>query len=205
MWRYAQNHAQTHRKAEYETTLAQLRLASETPILEHAFLREYVWVVHVSGFRASIISGKFPKLLRVHRIEDESGNYIPISKENLFSSKFHFDDVYQVWKNEAKAQAVQVVRRRIFEEGWEDFRDAHLIDRDPKKIGGLPFMGPALRCHMARNLGNLGVVKPDLHLNRLAKRYSFESAQKMCEQLSDQPAGITDLVLFFAAVDLGTT
>ena len=204
MYQAARDHVQTHRRQEYESALASFIAASQGPILEHPFMREYVWVVHVSGFRASIISKKFPALLQAHKVEDADGNYQPITQDTLFSSQDHFRGVWNVWANRQKGQAVQIVRRMIWDMGWDAFRDRHLTRR-PEDLKGLPFMGPALSCHMARNLGNLNVVKPDLHLNRLAKKYGFENAQRMCERLDSQPAGVTDLTLFYAAVDLATT
>lgn len=204
MWKYAREWVMQHRKDEYETALASFIAASQKPIEEHSFLKEYVWVVHVSGFKASIISGKFQRLLQAHKIEDEHGNYQPITQDTIFCSQDHFREVYSVWKNYHKAKAVQNIRRLIWDQGWPSFRDEFLADRNPEQIGKLPFMGQALRYHMARNLGNLDAVKPDLHLNRLAAKYGFASAQVMCERLSSDRPGITDLALFFCAIDCGT-
>jgi 3-methyladenine DNA glycosylase/8-oxoguanine DNA glycosylase len=61
-----------------------------------------------------------------------------------------------------------------------------------------PFIGPVTQYHLARNLG-FNVVKPDVHLVRLAKKFSFEDADALCSAISREVGlrkGLVDLVLW---------
>jgi hypothetical protein len=69
-------------------------------------------------------------------------------------------------------------------------------------IGTLPYMGPALRFQLAKNLGITSVCKPDVHLKRLAARYDMEP-QALCEKLADETGhtvAYVDTILWFAAI-----
>lgn len=207
MYRFASDHVADRRQRDVNMAFAPMLAAKGRPLTEHFFLREYLWCVYVSGFSAKTISRKYAQLLVAHGIEDHKGRY---------RKGFHtigdldnlghpvYQDVFAVFKNKSKAKAVQATRKMLRQQGWGPFRDRFLEGRDPAKIAGLPFMGPALSCQLARNLGNLSVAKPDVHLTRLAKRYGYPSVLEMCKDLSPDVPAYTDLVLWYACVDHGT-
>lgn len=203
MYAFAREHVFANRRKEYETSRDSILKASKVEVSEHWFFREYVWCVHVAGFSAARVSKFYQKLLVAHNIEDDGGAYIQPSQGNVIKGEA-MERVYAVWRNRAKAATVQKTRQLLVDVGWPTFKVKFVADRDPGKIGQLPFMGPALSRHLARNLGNVNVVKPDVHLNRLADKYGFESAEAMCKAVSDDPPGMTDLIIWYAAQDHGT-
>lgn len=203
MFSFCQRHIKQCRFKEFQEITDRLVKASHTPITEEFFLLEYVWCVYVSGFKASHISKKFSAIVKVHKIQDQDGNFQPTQLANCLPLD-NLQPIYEVFKNKAKAKAIQQVKHKIASMSWNSFCREFLNDRKPGTLQRLPMLGPALSCHLARNLGNLAVVKPDVHLTRLAKHYQYNSVLEMCQMLSPNPPGITDLILFLAAVDMGT-
>jgi hypothetical protein len=212
MWRYALDYVTSHRKKELEEIWSGITRAHDN-LNERFFMREYVWVVHVSGFSAKVVSKLHPRLLIAHQIEDERGRYLPIKR---ILEGDDLKPVFAVCKNRNKAKAIQKVRGLLLELGWDnfckkyvqmtDFGHGILVGPDSESLRQLPFMGPALSCHLSRNLGNTDAVKPDLHLIRLAKVYGFDSAFLLCTSLARGSLyrGYVDLVLWMASVDCGT-
>lgn len=201
MYAFARSHVFSKRRMEYERSRDSIVAASKAAITEHRFLREYVWCVHVAGFSAARVSKFYPRLVVAHGIEDASGGFIPTTHFNVIKD---MAQVFEVWRNKAKAKAVQSTRQMIADLGWDAFNQEFVAGAQPGRLGKLPFMGPALSRHLARNLGNMEAVKPDVHLNRLAAKYGYQSAEAMCQDVSTEPAGMTDLVLWYAARDHGT-
>lgn len=206
MYSFAKEHVENHREAEFNASWNQVLEASKTDVTEKRFMMEYVWCVHVAGFSAARVSRFYDKLLVAHNVLDEEGEYRAIAADNLIdmSDPEKAQRVWSVWKNKAKGRAVQSVRKMLMEQGWEAFHEEYLYGRKPGRIYRLPFMGPALACQLARNLGNTCVAKPDVHLTRLARQYGFADAGSLCLGVSSNPAGYTDLVLWYASVDHGT-
>jgi hypothetical protein len=220
MFSFARDYVMANRRDDYEKSLWSIRTAASTPLTEHRFMREYVWCVHVAGMKAVMISKIYDALLQAHGIENERGEYIPITSDNLFIDK---DKVYSIWNHKPKCEAVQKTRTCLFlvpacGNKFAKFCELYVHDvsyengyvnptfglPSPEKLRKLPFMGPALSCQLARNLGNPSIVKPDVHMNRLATVYGYSDASAMCNALSDAPAGETDLLIWVAAVDNGT-
>jgi hypothetical protein len=204
MFHFAAIHVAEHRLKEFvEASKRMQDIRTSGMIWEYPFLSEYVWCVYVSGFSAKTISNKFERLLHVHNIKTYFG-IVPCTSESMLSDD-EMDRVYGVFRNKSKAKAVQSVRRMIADMGWKEFHEKYVRGLDPVKFQELPNIGPALSCHLARNLGNLNVCKPDVHLRRLADKYGYESVQQMCESLNPNvPAGFVDLLLWLACIDHGT-
>lgn len=200
MFAFALEHVRLHRQSEFDRSLSSI-LAMKNGVSERDFFLEYLWCVYVSGFSAKIISSKYKSLLVSHNILDAAGEYIGISPKNIVSN---LSPVLSVFKNRSKAKAVQATRRIMLDMGWAGFYGKFVKARDPQALDALPNIGPALACHLARNLGNLSICKPDVHLNRLAGHYGFATAMDMCKALSDDEIGKTDMVLWYAAADHGT-
>lgn len=205
MYLYASSYVEQYRKTEFDECWTTMAAAAQSPITPHKFLREYLWCVYVAGFSAKTIASYYPKLLVAHQIENEAGEYQEPLPWNVLEFEDAIQPVIDLFANRAKATAIQKTRGMIMMDGWPKFHDDWLAQRDPLTIQGLPYMGPALSKHLARNLGNLGVVKPDVHLNRLALKYSYANAEDMCKKLSNEPPGKTDLLLWLASRDNGTT
>jgi endonuclease III len=209
LWRYALNYVTTYRKTEFEQSWDPVleRVSKDVP--EETFFKEFVWVCYVSGFSARVISKKLDALLKAHKIIDEAGKYIPATWNSLLSSEEVASRVYPVFKNQNKARAVQRARREVAVDGWAMFHNVYVRTKTPRMLRMLYGVGPVLAYHLARNLGNVDVVKPDLHLNRLANHLGLHGPRELCQACADLedppwPVGKVDLVLWLAAVDCGT-
>lgn len=212
LWNFAYQHVNDHRYDELDRIWGMVvRCDHGHNVSIHYFLREYVWCVLVSGFSAKVISKKITPVLKAHNIEDESGQYVEITENNLLLTDAQLTEfVFPVYKNKNKARAIQKTRQRIHKLGWEGFKTEFFgvgthPGPSPTYLQRLPFMGPALSKHLARNLGNQRAVKPDKHLVRLAERHGLLDAQRLCEECCRmQPPGFVDLILWMAATDCGT-
>ncbi len=68
----------------------------------------------------------------------------------------------------------------------------------------LPYIGKITQKHLARNVGLLDVSKDDIHLRRLAKKFSAPSVQALTSFLAQAfrtREGIVDLVLWRYCAD----
>lgn len=213
MWDYACNHVFLHRKNELDTWWGAIEETSELEYIpEDKFVIEYTFSVYASGFKASTVAKKFEALLFYHGITNSyvpgasignhRGNYVPITDATILPA--WYQDVFKVFNNRKKAEAIQKLRYLIWSKKYEHFHNEYVITRDPIKLQELPYIGPALGFHLARNLGNKDAVKPDVHLNRLANKYGFESAYEMCNKISPAPPAYNDLLLWIASADLST-
>lgn len=75
----------------------------------------------------------------------------------------------------------------------------------PVTLQELPYIGPVLARHLARNTG-WEVAKDDVHLARLRSRFGFWDAQEMCEagaRILGQPVGAVDYALWRYCADYG--
>jgi len=82
------------------------------------------------------------------------------------------------------------------------FRQYRNADDLIEFCGELPWIGSITKFHLAKNLG-ADVAKPDVHLNRLAKREGI-TAQELCARLAAEcglRAASVDLVLWRACAD----
>jgi hypothetical protein len=168
------------------------------------FFEEYIWAVYVSGFRASVVSKKWSDLMRTYR---------PLFDfDRPTTCKIEYDEVIKeamlVFANGRKVAAVIKTHKMIDGLGmvdWAEFRDDRLDT--PEHLQSLPFIGSITCFHLARNIGLLDFVKPDVHLVRMAKHWGYDSPQTMCERLGEEfkmKPGLVDLVLWYAASTFGT-
>lgn len=183
--------------------IASTKLEDVTP---EKFFLEYVWVVHATGFSAKAVGKFMPRLMEAY------------GPWRVLAGEF-FGDVMERVKlacnNPQKAKAVQqmarAMRENVFsgdgwteQETWERFR-GRIASLD--QLAQLPYIGKVTRYHLARNIGLLESVKPDLHLIRLAEHWGFSSCEEMCRAMrgqDDVPLGIVDLYLWYAASTFGT-
>jgi hypothetical protein len=178
--------------------ISSVRLEDVTPSF---FFNEYVWVVHATGFKASVVGKMMPRLASAY------GTWDALADES-------FDDVMArvgpVCNNPGKAGAVHktavLMKSDLLVKGsWEKFRKSRLSS--PRLLARLPYIGPITSFHLGRNIGLLDCVKPDLHLVRMAAHWGFKDCESMCRSMrgsDDVPLGIVDLALWYAASTFGT-
>jgi len=168
------------------------------------FLREYAWVVHATGFNARVVGKMMPRLMAVYiDAETLSMNEVLVRALPICNNP---RKVKSVWTT------VQHIKEQLSTSSWENYRDDELDT--PEKLERLPYVGPITKYHLARNIGLLEFVKPDLHLIRLANHWGYLTPLDMCREMRSQfedrtglhlPLGIVDLVLWYAASTFGTT
>ena len=213
MANYAWGVVKLHCLAEFNKSWASIEGAAHRAVTEEEFFRNYMWCVYVSGFSAHAVSRNYDKLLAAHNLVDDQGKFVP-SSQALFPDK---EKVFLIWRNRAKFAAITETRRLVHQTTWPDFHHEYLWSKSPQALQGLSFMGPALSRHLARNLGNVQIVKPDVHLVRLANRYNVapqfagieeqasllcEKAQKSVPEMAGWPLGKVDLALWYASATL---
>ena len=173
-------------------------------LLPETFFTEYIWCVYTSGFNAKVVSKMFPKLMNA---------YAPLNDWLIEPNQRHpdFDVISQkalaICKNKRKVGAILQTSDILHGEmdKWSEYRDAHLDT--PEKLQELPFVGPITCYHLARNIGLLQYIKPDLHLVRMAKHWGYDHPVELCDELSKQyglQPGIVDLILWLGASTFGT-
>ena len=121
------------------------------------FLRTYLWVIYVSGFRNAVVERYFPDLTEAFHnfdldaivaIDSIDADALPI-------------------RNQRKADAFVQGCRMIRAEGWKRFK-RRLSSGGRATLRELPWMGPATSQHMALVLGLEDTEKCDTWLKQCA-------------------------------------
>jgi hypothetical protein len=169
------------------------------------FFLEYQWTVYTSGFNARIVSKLFPRLREIYAPLD----LIFTGKGNNVNSLDIEVRALSVINNKRKVKSIIdfafIGGEEIRKSSWEIYKNTKL--NTPEKLQDLPFTGKITRNHLARNLGLLNFVKADLHLQRLADFWKFNSPDNMCETIQkkyNMPLGLIDLCLFYFASSVGS-
>jgi endonuclease III len=154
-------------------------------------------VVHATGFSAKAVGKFIKKLLEAY------GSYSSISGESFETM---FVRVKKVCNNEQKAFAVYKTAKILKEasENWKKWKQENASH--PDLLKKLPYIGKVTCFHLARNIGLLEFVKPDLHLVRMANHWGFKDSVSLCEAVRPvgMPLGVVDLILWFSASTFGT-
>ncbi len=191
-------------ETNYKETIDRISNTDFKHLSSTTFFTEYVWCVYVSGFRAKTISKIWQRLLDCYINldldgEQRHGGSIDKLKQRAMA----------IFANERKVDAIircgTMIREAHNAIGWQRFRNEQLST--PELLQELPFIGPITCYHLARNIGLLQYVKPDVHLLRMAQKWGYESPQKMCDYLGQSyglKPGIVDLILWYAASTFGT-
>jgi hypothetical protein len=162
-------------------------------------LSEYTFVVSAAGFRESTVKGRF------HRLSVAMGGFDPARLKEMSSGQIESLYIEHMLRNKAKARAVSNVIGRYSGRTWELNDLMHRLEttQDVDVLKTLPYIGDALKYHLARNLG-LDVAKPDVHMLRLAPAFGFAAdnagVQAMCEYVArnrKERAGAVDFVLWY--------
>lgn len=177
-------------------------------VSEDLFFREYIWVVHATGFSARVVGSFMPRLLEAY------GSIQRCSNQDLETV---IEEARKVVNNPPKIKAVWTVAGMLYDNlitgkmTWPEFKRKYLSS--PEALQELPYIGKITCYHLARNLGLLEFVKPDLHLVRMAKYWCFTNCIEMCIEMQANyqrihgtllPLGIVDLILWYTASTFGT-
>ena len=142
------------------------------------FLRDYLHVIFVSGFRNSVVEGHFDTI--VERFHGLDLNRIVAMKS--------IDAKTLPIRNQRKADAFLKGCKLIHAEGWEAFKQR--MRKDSRIVlTELPYMGPATSRHLATAIGLEDTEKPDTWMKQCAAACSA-TVEEMVTFLS-QEHGLT--------------
>jgi endonuclease III len=163
---------------------------------EQDFLREASWVVLSAGFSDRVVRSIFPRIAASF-FEWESA--VRISNNKIRCKKA----ALKSFRNERKINAIVEIAQTIAEGGFDSLADS-IRRGDPSLLYELPYLGPATAAHLMKNLG-VRIAKPDRHLLRIAKAFSYKDVNRMCgdiaHRVGDNVAEV-DLVLWrYATLD----
>jgi len=143
---------------------------------ETDFLRESAWVILNSGMRETVVRDRFIQISRAF-MDWESSELII---DNLFECKA---SALEAFNNTQKINAIVAISSRLVLEGFNKIH-SYINHYGIDYLNTFDFIGPATKYHLAKNLG-LNVAKPDRHLSRIATSLGFDTAQNLCEQISN--------------------
>jgi len=172
-------------RVHHPTVLAQIApcpAVSPKDVTKKKFFSEYVWCVMASGFNAGVVYKKFPDIQKVLKGFEPDAVSCPHAVRSGM----------KLIANRAKWDAIASCIRLISRTPWDEFKAKYLSSVDA--LEQLPRIGPVVKYHLARNLG-YDVVKPDLHLQRVAAHFKAGSPEGFCRsmQLTVEKAQVLSL------------
>ena len=178
------------------------------------FIREYAWVVFVSGFKVSTVRRKIDALQNVFQNWD--------CQAILQDRATVRAEAMKIIKNSKKIDAILKAVDFVNRQSWATVKNALLGGIIRTDTGVYPtqqfwdyidnayrsrdfaFMGPTNRRYLAKNLG-FDLAKNDRHLTRLAVQHSYSGdatgVQKFAEKISrhiHERISVVETVLFNA-------
>jgi endonuclease III len=157
---------------------------------ESEFLRESAWTVLSAGFRETVVRRLFVPIcdafLGLRSAAVIQANRVGCRRAAL-----------KVFNNHRKVDAILDIASVVADSGFEVIR-RRIQEEDVRFLQTLPYIGSITAFHLAKNLG-LPVIKPDRHLQRIAKAAGFSSPREMCELISHrvgEPVQVVDVVLW---------
>lgn len=159
-------------------------------ISETDFIRETSWVILSSGMHENVIRKVFPNVSSAF-YNWESASRI------AYNESVCYNEALKYFKNRKKIEAIIYCVKYLDFTGYEFFIQ-QVKDHGIDFISKFPFLGPVTSYHLAKNIG-YNVVKPDRHLERIAKNMGFLNPNEMCASLSnliEEKISVIDLVLW---------
>lgn len=157
---------------------------------ESEFLRESAWTVLSAGFRETIVRRLFAPICDAF-LGLQSAAVIQANRVGCRTAAL------EVFSNQRKIDAILDIACVVADSGFEVIR-RRIQEEDVRFLQTLPYIGSITAFHLAKNLG-LPVVKPDRHLQRIAKAAGFGSPRELCELISHrvgEPIQVVDVVLW---------
>lgn len=157
---------------------------------ETTFLRESAWVVLSSGMREAVVRKKFPQVSLAF-FDWKS------AKEIVKRSEVCQRKALLCFGHEPKIRAITKIAEVVWRQGFSKVRKDILAD-GVEYLAQFPYIGPATKYHLAKNIG-LPAVKPDRHLLRVAHKVGYDSPYSMCSEISSivgDKISVVDLVIW---------
>lgn len=163
---------------------------------ERRFFEQYCYVIYASGFNVEILQNIWP------RLSSEWCDFEPHELKRMRS----IERVLKVFNNRRKAECFLAGVKEISKEGFSAFKKrvaTEMYDEiatrrkssaktrsrglSIKAIENLPGLGPITKYHLAKNIGLLDAIKPDIWVVRAAAAVNASPEQfgnTMAEKLS---------------------
>lgn len=121
------------------------------------FLKVYLWVIYVSGFRNSVVEKDFDIIIeKFHNLD----------LDRIVAMK-SIDAKTLPIRHQRKADAFLKGCKLIHAEGWEAFKQ-RMLKHGRVVLTELPYMGPATNRHLATAIGLEDTEKPDTWMKQCA-------------------------------------
>ena len=151
-------------------------------LTRNGFFGQYVHVVLVSGFNASVVQALYPKF-------DEA--FMDYDCDAIAKSHGRVRrDALLFFRNERKIDAIIATAVRLAGSDWEDFKAELTGPSSLEFMETLGFVGPANSRFLARNLG-LDYAKPDLWMLRVAGEFGYGESPDAVFRMVDTIQGAT--------------
>lgn len=160
------------------------------------FLKHYVGVVYVSGFKASTIEQKLSALKKAFHNFDLKKIYKMKSIAPILS----------VFNNKRKANSVLEGVKYIKKVGYCNSKKRILAlgEKGPDALDELPGIGPINKNQLARDIGIADVPKNDVWIKRLTKVFLADDFEQMTGYLAktfNEKQGVIDVILWRFCAD----
>ena len=163
---------------------------------EKDIIREAAWIILSSGMNYYVVFKKFNELSPIF-------NNWEYEKNKFLNKGYIISKSLAVFNHGKKIEAIMNFIEFLYSEGLDSFK-FNLKIKGVSYLKNLAFFGPATSYHFVKNLG-LQFSKPDRHLNRISKKFGFESTDLFCSYLSkkiEEKKSIIDLVFWrYATLD----
>jgi len=136
------------------------------------FFKQYVWVVLASGFKVSIV-------------------------EKIYERWSKNPTNFSVIRHPLKRKAIEKTSKNYVQR-FNELKSKKTESEKLEYLSTLPHIGDITKYHLAKNLG-IEVAKPDVHLQRLMKKFGFKDVQEMCKVIQKKfhhKISVIDIVLW---------
>ena len=138
------------------------------------FLRTYLWVIYVSGFRNAVVKKHIDAII---------ATFHELDLDQIVAMESVDADVLPI-RNQRKADAFLKGCKMIHSEGWENLKQ-RLKEVGSTGLEELPWIGPATKQHMALVLGIEDTEKCDTWIKQCANSCSA-TVDQMVTFLSEE-------------------
>lgn len=140
-----------HHAADFEWIDSRTTLVLEFP----EFMEEFIYVVIASGFKGKTAARLTPHLFAVVARELQFGH--------AMLADAVVEEMMEIFRNKVKIGSIA----RAYSLLYAEYTRVSTTWSTPQDLVSLPYIGPVTCWHLARNIGLVSCVKPDLHLKRL--------------------------------------
>ncbi len=164
-------------------------------ITQSKLFSEIAWVIISGGLSFYAAFSVFPKMKESFYDWD----LIQVTKEKEVVRK----QALEIFGHERKVDAILSICELVDNIGYQTFK-TNISIQGIDYLKQLPHVGPVTAYHLAKNIG-INVVKPDRHLERIAKALNYSTPTELCWEIAkrtNDKVSVVDIVLWrFATIN----